>query len=84
MSGVCKDDSTPWSFALPYVTKRDLYSSLLIAAIAIMAFALACSYVAQHGGPAWIAGQELELFIKLALGTTGIMIVDVCWKARLR
>ncbi|MFD2646305.1 hypothetical protein ACFSX5_00690 [Devosia albogilva] len=67
---------------MPHLSRRHLLSTLVTGFTAILAVAFACLYATHHGGPAWLQGQELAIFIKLALVTVTLMAIDICWKAR--
>jgi len=53
--------------------------SLASGAAIVAVFGAACAYAGQAGGPAWMAGRELEIFLKLCAVTASLVIADVCW-----
>lgn len=67
---------------MPRLTRVDLFWSLLTGLATLLVFALALLYAAHHGGPGWLAGQELAVFTKLALLTASLVAIDILWKAR--
>ena len=58
---------------------RNWLVSLATGAAIVAAFGVTCAYAAQAGGPAWMAGRELEIFLKLAAITTTLAVADICW-----
>jgi hypothetical protein len=67
---------------LPQLSSRDVWSSLICGAVAWLAFALVCLHATHRGGPVWLEGRELALFLKLTLATIAFVMIDLAWKAR--
>jgi hypothetical protein len=55
-------------------------SSALVGAAIVIVLGAAFLFAARHGSPAWLAGQEREVFIKLALITVALTLLDVLWR----
>jgi hypothetical protein len=55
-------------------------SSMLVGAAIVIVLGAAFLFVARHGSPAWLAGYEREIFIKLALATVALTLLDVLWR----
>ena len=75
---------TGMELALPYLSRPDVYRTLLIGALVVVVLALALMHAAIHGGPSWLAGQELALFLKLSLATAALVGLELCWKAKVK
>ncbi|HTN40479.1 MAG TPA: hypothetical protein VLZ84_04960 [Asticcacaulis sp.] len=51
----------------------------LLGAVIVVVFGAACLYAASHGGPGWMAGRELSIFLKLSAVTAAAVVVDILW-----
>lgn len=67
---------------MPQLSCRQVRESTLLGSLIIVVFALSCAYAAIHGGPAWMTGNEFEIFVKMVLGTVAVIVVDLCWKVQ--
>ena len=56
------------------------FSSMLFGAAIVIVLGAAFLYAAHHGSPSWLAGHEREVFIKLALVTIALTLLDVIWR----
>ncbi len=54
-------------------------SSMLVGAAIVIVLGAAFLFAARHGSPAWLAGQEREIFVKLALLTVALTLLDILW-----
>jgi hypothetical protein len=70
--------------AVPYLSRREVYRTVLIGALVVAVLGLVCIHVAVNGGPAWLAGQELAIFLKFSLLTVAVVGLDLCWNAKAR
>jgi hypothetical protein len=46
----------------------------------VVVFGAACLYAASHGGPGWMVGRELSIFLKLSAVTAAAVAADICWR----
>lgn len=53
----------------------------LLAFLIVAIFGAICLRVASTGGPAWIEGHELEIFLKLAGLTAAAAVAEISWRA---
>jgi hypothetical protein len=53
----------------------------LLGGLIVTVFGAACLYAASHGGPAWMAGHEVSIFLKLSAVTAVAVVADICWRA---
>jgi hypothetical protein len=53
---------------------------MLLGAAIVVVLGAAFLFVTNHGSPSWLAGQEREVFIKLALVTIVLTLLDVVWR----
>ena len=63
---------------------RNWLVSLATGAAIVAVFGATCAYAAQSGGPAWMTGREMEVFLKLSAITASLVIADICWMIRPR
>lgn len=61
---------------------RNWLVSLATGAAIVAVFGVTCAYAAQAGGPAWMAGREMEIFLRLSAITASLVIADICWMIR--
>ena len=61
---------------------RNWLVSLATGAAIVAVFGVTCAYAAQSGGPAWMTGREMEIFLKLAAITATLVVADICWMIR--
>jgi hypothetical protein len=61
---------------------RNWLVSLATGAAIVGVFGVTCAYAAQTGGPAWMTGREMEIFLKLSAITASLVIADICWMIR--
>ncbi len=66
---------------MPRVHKSEVLMTCFLAAIIVAVFGALCLRVASVGGPAWLEGQEFEVFLKLAGVTFAAAIAEICWRA---
>ena len=66
---------------MPKFDRAEVFSSVMFGSLVMLALAVACLYARNYGGPAWLAGQESAVFIKLALLTVGLVVIDICWRS---
>ena len=52
----------------------------LLGGLIVVVFGAACLYAASHGGPAWMAGNEFSIFLKLSAVTAVAVVADICWR----
>ena len=65
---------------MPVRTLPWLGACLLGGAIVVVIGAT-CLYAATYGGPAWMAGREVSVFLKLSALTAVAVVADICWRA---
>ena len=65
---------------LPVRTLPWIGACLLGGAIVVLIGAT-CLYAASYGGPAWMAGREVSVFLKLSALTVVAVVADICWRA---
>lgn len=53
----------------------------LLGGAIVVVIGATCLYAASHGGPAWMAGREVSIFLKLSALTAVAVVVDICWRA---
>ena len=51
----------------------------LLGGVIVVVFGAACLYAASHGGPGWMAGRELSIFLKLSAVTAAAVVADILW-----
>ena len=66
---------------MPRVQKSEFLMTCILAAIIVSVFGALCLRVASVGGPAWLEGQEFEVFLKLAGVAFAAAIAEICWRA---
>lgn len=53
----------------------------LLGGAIVVVIGATCLYAASYGGPAWMAGREASIFLKLSALTAVAVVVDICWRA---
>ncbi len=66
---------------MPRVQKSEFLMTCILAAMIVAVFGALCLRVASVGGPDWLEGQELGVFLKLAGVTIAAAIAEICWRA---
>jgi hypothetical protein len=66
---------------LPKIKTADWIMTCLLGFVIVLVFGAACLHVATVGGPEWIAGEEVEIFLKFAALTAAAVVAEICWKA---
>ena len=63
------------------VNKSKWLGACILGGMIVVVFGAACIYAASHGGPAWMAGREFSIFLKLSAVTAVAVVADICWRA---
>lgn len=66
---------------MPQIKTADWLMSCFLGFVIVAVFGAACLHVASGGGPAWLIGQEVEIFLKFAAITAVAVIAEISWKA---
>lgn len=53
----------------------------LLGGAIVVVIGATCLYAATYGGPAWMAGREVSVFLKLSALTAVAVVADICWRA---
>lgn len=66
---------------MPIIRRLPWISACLLGACIVVIIGISCHYAALHGGPLWMAGREVSIFLKLSALTAVAVVVDICWHA---
>ena len=66
---------------MPTHDRSKWLGACLLGGAIIVVFGAACLYAASHASPAWMAGRELPIFLKLSAITVVAVAADICWRA---
>jgi len=66
---------------LPSVHKSEVLMTCVLTFLIMSVVGAVCLRVASMGGPEWMEGRELEVFLKLAGLTVAAAIAEISWRA---
>ena len=66
---------------MPTLRHLPWIGACLLGGAIVVVIGATCLYAASYGGPAWMAGQEASIFLKLSALTAVAVVVDICWRA---
>ena len=65
---------------MPHVKKTQVFATMMMAFLIMAVFGGTCLYVASAGGPAWLEGNEMDVFLKLAALTLVAAVAEISWR----
>lgn|GEM_PF-1488185 len=66
---------------MPSVHKSEVLMTCVLTFLIMSVVGAVCLRVASMGGPEWMEGRELEVFLKLAGLTVAAAIAEISWRA---
>lgn len=66
---------------MPTIRRLPWIGACLLGAGIVAIIGATCLYAASHGGPHWMVGREISIFMKLSALTAVAVVVDIAWRA---